>query len=168
MRSIDFKKVFRTSSESYVATEEDTSGREESFSKRKNTPLTKEKSNKRFDTRQRVEKSREKQWLLEEIQTTSTPKKKEVKSTHSDPNLWQKETPCNDSLKHSMSYTVVLTKDNTAATEGEISETEEEDEFIKSVNPRIFREPRPRRNGKRKKRHKRRAKQNRDINYETN
>lgn len=202
--SINFKKVSRSSSESNAATEEDTSGKEESFSKRKNTPLTEEKFNKRFDTRQRVEKNREKQRLLkgnapsstpgqsnlnstdQEITTTSTPNKKKLKSTLSDSNLKQKETPCHDKLKHSKSDIGDSMKDKTgdgrlstlpekmstdtdftAATEGDISEIGEEESFLKkSGNTPSSEEQKSGRKRKRKKRNKGnkgKAKLNRDY-----
>lgn len=205
--SIRFRKDSRILYESNAATEEDTSGMEKSVSKRKNTPLTEEEFNKRIAYRQKVEKNREKQRrfkgntpssttgqsnfnsTFQEITTTSTPNKKELKSTLSDSNLRQKRPPCNDKLKHSISYTgdsmkdrtgdgrlsILLEKqstdtDITAATEGDISEIGEEDEFIKKSGNTLSSEEQ--KSGKKRKRKKRnkgnkgKAKQNRD--YETN
>lgn len=207
--SIRFKKDSRILYESNAATEEDTSGMEKSVSKRKNTPLTEEEFNKRIAYRHKVEKNREKQRRLkgnapsstpgqsnfnstfQEIPATSTPNKKELKSTLSDSNLRQKGPPCNDKLKHSMSCTgdsmkdrtgdgrlsILLEKmstdtDITAATEGDISEVGEEDVFIKqSENTPSGEEQKSGKKRKRRKRNKGnkgKAKQNWAINYETN
>lgn len=207
--SIRYIRVFRAPYESNAATEEDTSGMEKSVSKRKNTPLTEEEFKKRIAYRQKVEKNREKQRrfkgntpssttgqsnfnsTFQEITTTSTPNKKELKSTLSDSNLRQKRPPCNDKLKHSISYTgdsmkdrtgdgrlsILLEKmstdtDITAATEGDISEVGEEDVFIKqSENTPSGEEQKSGKKRKRRKRNKGnkgKAKQNWAINYETN
>lgn len=180
----------RTLYGSNAATEEDTSGMEKSVSKRKNTPLTEEELIKRNAYRQKVEKKRERR-RFKEITTTSTPNKKELKSTRSDSNLRQKGTPCHDKLKHSKSDTGESMKDKTgdgrrpilpekmsidtditAATEGDISEIGEEDVFIeKSENTPSGEEQKSGKKRKRRKRNKGnkgKAKRNLGINYETN
>lgn len=188
--SFSFRKVSWTIYGSNAATEEDTSGMEKSVSKRKNTPLTEEELFKRNAYRQKVEKKRERR-RFKEITTTSTPNKKELKSTRSDSNLRQKGTPCHDKLKHSKSDTGESMKDKTgdgrlpilpekmsidtditAATEGDISEIGEEDVFIeKSENTPSGEEQKSGKKRKRRKRNKGnkgKAKRKLGINYETN
>lgn len=207
--SIRYIKVFRAPYESNAATEEDTSGKKKAVSRRKNTPLPEETFHKRMACRQRVEKSREKQrrrkgnapsfrteeWnfnsTYQEITTTSTPNKKEIKRFFSDSNL--KGTPCNDKLKHSKSYSGDSMTDETgdgrlsslpekmstdtddyiyitAATEVEMSEIGEEAAFISEYTSSNEEQKsgKKRKRRKQNKKNRRKAKQNLGSNYETN